>query len=297
MTTSAETSTSADAAAYFVALCDTKEGGMKEGSKAFEPTRAAGGHWGEELISGPAVAGLAAHAIEAEYGQAGFLPARFTIDLMKPARQVTTRTQVRLIRQGRRVRYIECDVLQDDRIVARATAVQYRLSEAPTGREWTPDAEFQAPRDADGHDLVVGSDSAGWSVLGVEHQNTDRKRAYFGGIDAVSGQHASAFVRAVVVAESAANMVINLGTTGIGYINGDLTVSLSRLPAGGAIGVQGDSRFAAEGVSVGTATLFDAQGPFGTTMITALANPAARIDFAGAARTEAPGSELFGIAS
>lgn len=274
-------------AAYFKAL----------GDGVFEPTPVAGGHWGESLISGPAVAGLAAHAIEAGFGRTGYLPARFTIDLMKPARQVPTRTQTRLIRQGRRVRYVECDVVQGDWIVARATAVFYLLSEAPAGQEWVPGAEFPAPEDTTGDDLVVGSDSAGWSALGAEHQNTDRKRAYFRGVDVVTDHGASAFVRAIVVAESAANMVINLGTAGIGYINGDLTVSLSRLPAAGAIGVQGDSRFAAEGVSVGTATLFDDRGPFGTTLITALANPAAQIDFAGAARTEAPGAELFGVAS
>jgi hypothetical protein len=271
------------ATAYFIDL----------GDNVFEPTAAAGGHWGAGLISGPAVAGIAARAIESDYSQAGFIVARFTIDLMKPARQVPTRTQTRLIREGRRVRYVECDVLQGDWIVARATAVQYLQSEAPAGREWSPEAQFQAPPRAENDTLFVGSDSASWSVLGVEHQNTDRKRAYYRGIDVVAGEELTPFVRSAVVAEAAANMVINLGTAGIGYINGDLTVGLSRLPRSAFIGVQGDTRVAADGLSVGTATLFDEQGPFGTLMVTALANPAAQIDFAGAARTEAPGAELF----
>ena len=98
---------------------------MLNGDGTFGPTSAAGGHWGESLISGPAVAGLAARALERDYGQAGFTPARFTIDLLKPARQLPTRTQTRLIREGHRVRYAECDVIQGDWIVARATAVQY----------------------------------------------------------------------------------------------------------------------------------------------------------------------------
>ena len=33
------------------------------------------------------------------------------------------------------------------------------------------------------------------------------------------------------------------------------------------------------GISVGSATLFDHAGPFGTGMVTAIANPAAQIDF------------------
>ncbi|MFZ4372956.1 MAG: acyl-CoA thioesterase domain-containing protein [Mycobacterium sp.] len=277
--TTIETSTT-----YFVA----------DGDNSFQPTPAAGGHWGESLISGPAVAGLAARALERDYGQTGFTPARFTIDLLKPARQVPTRTQTRLIREGRRVRYAECDVIQGDWIVAHATAVQYLTSEAPPGDEWSTEPVFTAPEIGQERGMLVGSASAGWSVLGAEHQNTATKRAYYRGVDVVVGEELSPFVRSVIVAEAAANMVINLGTRGIGYINGDLTISMSRLPRSEFIGVQGDSRFAAEGVAVGTATLFDEAGPFGTAMVTSIANPAAQIDFAGAARTDAPGSELFG---
>jgi hypothetical protein len=45
------------------------------------------------------------------------------------------------------------------------------------------------------------------------------------------------------------------------------------------IGVQGDSHWASDGVAVGTATLFDEAGAFGTGMTTAVSNPAAQIDF------------------
>jgi len=271
------------AKAYFVAT-DTE---------TFDPTPAAGGHWGESLISGPAVAGLAAWALERDYGQPGFLPARFTVDLVRPAHQVPCRVLTRLIRDGRRVRFAECVVLQGDSLVARASAVYYRQSAPPPGAEWTPAATFSAPQGADGDGLLVGSDGQGWSVLGAEHQNTAVKRAYYRGADVVTGEPVTPFVRCVIVAEAAANMVVNMGTAGIGYINGDLTLSLSRLPNSEFIGVQGDSRSAADGIAVGTATMFDSAGPIGTAMITALANPASQIDFAGRARTEAPGAELF----
>lgn len=269
--------------AYFVAADDG----------AFHPTPAAGGHWGESLISGPAVAGLAARALETDAGRPGLRFARITVDLLKPARQVPTRTQTRVIRDGRRVRYAECDVIQGDWIVARATAVMYRTTEAPPGREWTSEPEFTGPQGARGDVLHVGSAPAGWSVLGAEHQNTAPKRAYYRGVDVVAGEELSGFVRAVVVAEAAANMVINLGTRGIGYINGDITVSLARSPESEFLGVRADTRFAADGVAIGTATLFDDAGPFGTVMITSLANPGAQIDFDDAARTAAPGAELF----
>lgn len=94
----------------------------------------------------------------------------------------------------------------------------------------------------------------------------------------LSGQQNSPFVRAAVVAE-ATSLVTHLGTRGVGYINGDLTVALTRLPVEEWIGVQEDTHWAADGVSVGTATLFDSAGPFGSGMVTAIANPDAQLDF------------------
>ena len=275
------------ATAYFISETD----------RVFHPTTAAGGHWGAELISGPAVAGIAAYALERDFGRPGFLPARFTVDLIKPAKQVPTVIETRVIREGRRVRYTECDVLQGDSIVARATMVQYLQSEAPPGQEWTSGDAFHGPTDAPDAALLVGSDDAGWGVLGAEHQNTSRKRAYYRGPGVVAGQPVSPFVRAAVVSEAATNMVLNMGTNGIGYINGDLTVTLARLPRSEFLGVQGDARFAAAGVATGTATLFDDYGPIGTAIVTALANPAAQIDFGGASRTSGAGAELFSKAA
>jgi len=260
----------------------------------FEPTPSAAGYWGDGLLSGPAVAGLAARALELRHGAPDLQPARFTIDLFKPARQLPTRVQTRLIRDSRRARYAECDILQGDWIVARATLVQYRRSQAPQGQGWTaPAVGFTPPEGAAGDVVFIGSDEAGWSAMGEQHQNPSRKRAYYRGLEVVDGEAAGPFVRSVIVGEAAANLVAHLGTAGIGYINGDLTVALSRLPKSEFIGVQADSQWAEAGISVGSETMFDDAGPFGTAMVTSLANPAAQIDFAAGTTVEAPGSELF----
>ena len=71
----------------------------------------------------------------------------------------------------------------------------------------------------------------------------------------------------------------NMGSAGVGYINGDVTVALCRLPVDEWIGIQADSHRAADGIAVGTATLFDRLGAFGAGATTAIANPAAQIDF------------------
>lgn len=242
------------------------------------PTEFARSRWGADHLSGPAVVGLAASALERDYDADGFLPTRLTADLFKAARTVPTVVRTRLVRDGRRVRNAECDILQGDDIVARATLVQYRQSAPPPGREWVGAADFTPPDGAAGTVYYISSDDAGWSPSGAKHQNISRKRVYHRTIDVVAGESASAFVRTVVAAE-ATSLVTNLGTRGIGYINGDLTVALSRLPIGDYVGVQADSHWCADGISVGSATLFDDRGPFGTGMVTAVANPAAQIDF------------------
>lgn len=244
----------------------------------FHPTENARSRWGDDMLNGPAVVSLAAFNLEQRFGLPEFLPGRLTVDLFKAARRVPTTVRVRLVRDGRRIRNSECDVIQGEAIVARATMVQYRLSEPPPGEEWFATAEFAPPPNGEQHAFFIGSDEVGWVADGGAHQNTSRKRVYHSPIDVVAGHPITPFVRTVVVAE-ATSLVSNLGTKGIGYINGDLTVALSRLPRSEHIGVQGDSHWVADGVSVGSGTLFDDAGPFGTGLVTAIANPAAQIDF------------------
>jgi hypothetical protein len=246
---------------------------------AFVPTPFAQSHWGDDHLNGPAVVGLAARALENHCGSPDFMPTRFTADLFRAARNVPTTIDVRVVRNGRRVKSAECDVVQDGRTVTRATLVQYRRSTAPPGREWVAPVSLVAPPPPDDSILpFVGSDDAGWTRSPAAHQNDSRKRFFNDGIKVLAGENNSAFVRAVMIAE-ATSLVTNLGTQGIGYINGDLTAAFSRLPVDDWIAIQGDSHWVSDGISVGTATLSDSRGAFGSGMVTAVANPAAQIDF------------------
>jgi Thioesterase-like superfamily len=248
-------------------------------SGEFAPTTFAQSHWGDDHLNGPAVVGLAARALERDSGAIDFMPARLTVDLFRAARGVPTAVTVRVVRDGRRIRSAECDVAQQGRLVARATLLQYRRSAPPPGRLWAAPMSFPPLPSVDEAALTqVGSDGGARSPTPREHQNVSRKQFYNRAIEVVAGEKNSDFVRAVMAAE-ATSLVTNLSTHGIGYINGDLTVGLVRLPVGEWIGVQGDSHWACDGVAVGTATLFDRSGAFGTGMITAVSNPAAQIDF------------------
>lgn len=245
----------------------------------FHPTEIALSRWGNDSLNGPALVGLAARTLEQRFASTGFTPTRLTVDLFRAAHRVPTEVRSRQVRDGRRILNCECDIVQGGAVVARATMVALRTSEPPPGREWLTEELFEAPVVPDGPLYLIGSDAAGWSTLGAEHQNASRKRVYHRITAVVTGEEPSPFVRAVVAAE-ATSLVTNLGTRGIGYINVDLTVGLARLPAGDCIGVQADSHWCADGIAVGAATLFDGEAPIGTAMVTAIANPAAQIDFA-----------------
>jgi acyl-CoA thioesterase len=248
----------------------------------FLPTPYAFSHWGEDHLNGPAVVGLAAYAMERDYPAADFMPTRLTVDLFRAARGVATLVDTRLVRDGRRVRNVECEVVQDGSTVARGVMVSYRRSEPPPGEQWTARPDFTPPADieaADGWSApFVSTEGHGWTRRIADHQNDSRTRFLDRPIDVVAGLPNTPFVRGAMIAEST-SLVTNLGSRGIGYINGDLTVALARLPNDSWLGAQADTHWAADGIAVGCATLFDSSGPFGTGLVTALANPAAQIDF------------------
>jgi len=253
--------------------------------------------WAADHVVGAAVAGLAALTLDAAFGRPEFTPARLTVDLFKSPRRVPTTTAVELIRDGRRIRNSVCTLEQEGVAVARAVLVQYRRSEAPAGQEWTAETEELEAPSLDGLAAQNGSvrqmqsAALGWTSEIADHQNAARKRVVIKSVDVVAGQRNTPFVQAVTAAE-ATSLVTNLGTAGVGYINGDLTVALARLPRSDWICVHADTHWTSDGISVGTATLSDDSGAFGSGLVTALSNRHAQIDFA-----EIPPASIHNLAT
>lgn len=253
----------------------------------FIPTKWSSSAWGPDQLNGPAVCAVVARAIEHEFADPDFVPARLTIDLFKAARNRPTVVTTAPVRSGRRIIVADAEVRQDDVTVARATAVFLRRSAPPPGAEWQPSAAFSPPTDESERNTLrhprLQSGDGEWTRDFGAHQNASRKRAWSTAMPVLPNEPASSFVHAVQSAEST-SLVTNLGTDGIGYINCDLTMALSRMPEGAELGIEADSHITADGISVGTATLYDRKGPYGTGMVTAVSNPAAQIDFSSKSR-------------
>ncbi|GAB41511.1 MULTISPECIES: acyl-CoA thioesterase domain-containing protein [Gordonia] len=301
------------------------------------PTSYALSLWATGTLNGPAVCALAAHRVEQQFGEDGFRPARFTIDMFKVAREVPTFTRGRLVRAGRRIRVAELDVVQsespnisdsdtagaDEVVVARATTVFLRTSVNPPGTRWQrpdgavtfrpptdpiPDTDLMSRFSSDAPDRdapdrgapdqgapdagtpdrdatdasesggIPGASNSAWNTDMGAHQNGGRKRLWSHPLPAIDGEPATSFVKAVTAAEST-SLVTNWGSSGIGFINCDLSVELARLPQGDWMGVEADSHLESDGISIGTAGLFDSHGMFGMGIVTAVNNAAAEIDF------------------
>lgn len=241
------------------------------------PTKYAVSSWAPDMLSGPVISGVLARALENAYGGEEFLPSRLTVDMFRPARTEPTTVTTALVRDGNRIKLADAELIQKGETVARASVVFLRRSSPPPGEFWKREEAPQIPpADLTEHTdrpfrAVWGSDAGGWTRHRADHQGASRKRIWLRQLDLVAGEKPSPFVSTSLVGELT-SMVNNWGSEGVGYINADLTLALSRLPVGSEIGVESDNHLSADGISVGTSTLFDELGSFGTGVVTALSN-------------------------
>lgn len=263
-------------------VVDAQSAFFTQSGDGFEPTPFAVSRWSPDMITGPATCGLVARELERAHGAEGFVPARLTVDLFRPGRMATTTVTTTSVRDGRRIKVADASVIQDGVTVARATLVLLRTSEQPPGEVWLPDNAPQPPdvepSTSPGFWWGSDEDPDGWTQSMRRQHNAGRKRMWGRQIGVVHGDPPSQFVRAALAGESA-SLMANWGTEGVGFINGDMTLALARLPIGADIGLQADNHISVAGVGIGAATLFDRDGTFGSCVITALANPQAQVKF------------------
>ena len=229
----------------------------------YTPTELARGPWGAS-VSGTVVGGL---------------PARLTVDLLRPVALAPVTAAAAIRRDGRRIRAADVELHQGGQLAARATVLFARPGAAPPGRVWTP-RQAMPPLPHHGWDRTdppfeMWACHAG-GACGRETEWEQDEFRKFGWIreihPLVEGVPLTPFVRAAMAAD-VTSAVTNWGTAGLRFINADFTLSLVRLPAGEYIGLASDGHIGHAGLASGSATMFDEQGPIGHTVVTALAQP------------------------
>jgi len=258
----------------------------------FEPTPIAVGLWSPDTIHGVAASGLLAKAMEEELaasdvGAADLVPARYHVDLFRPARMVSTRVRVTTVHSGLRLALLDAELVQDaadgtEVVCSRASATFLLPTEGTTSEVWgshdrgaPPPLEF-APETDEAHVPWFRS-KKGWSQTFSEHQNAGRHATWQTALPTVAGERMTPF-QAVASIADATSMVTNWGAGGIEYINTDISLALARLPQGLQVGLRALEHVAVDGLAVGTAEVFDRGGTFGTATVTALANTRRTVD-------------------
>ena len=247
----------------------------------FVPTAMAKGPWGP-TISGNFLGGVVGHVAETAVEDHDLQPARLTVDLLRPAALAPLCGRTRIVRSGRRLTLVEAELLQQDTVVARATALFLRKGDQPSGEVWSsrttmPALPPEAALPAAGAPMLVwaygkNSEAAGAAFDLTQWQHDGPKFVWIRDLaPLIDGVPTTPFVRASMAGDVASSLT-HYGTTGLNYINADYTLALSRLPEGSDIGLAAVSFTGHDGIATGTAALFDARGQIGTATATTLAN-------------------------
>ncbi|MFD4458694.1 acyl-CoA thioesterase domain-containing protein [Nocardia sp. NPDC058480] len=247
-------------------------------TEILHPEPAASSGWIGGQLRGMAVGAVLARAVEREStirDRTDLRPARWTLDLFRPVfmRPCTTRFEV--VRDGRRLVLVDAILIQDDRPVARAGALFLRPGPSPDGICWSPGTTADPPpadrEPSSGQNRVYFSEEEGWSPDPSTHHNAARTGIWQHPIAVVVGEQPTPFQFVAGLAD-VTNVVINLGSSGLEYINADTTLTLTRLPEGDEAGLVGLDRISQDGIAVGTAAMYDRKGVFGTATVSSIAN-------------------------
>lgn len=235
-------------------------------------------------IRGTAVSGALARAAELRSADLGeperFRPVRWTVDLFRPAAVTGSAVRTTVVRSGRRLRLVDAEFVQGDVVTARASLLSIVAGTSTGGRVWAgpaavPDAVREMPESSGTRWF---SEAAGWTDAATEHRNDARKIIWLTPAEIVAGEKPTPFQCLASVADSA-SLVANWGDRGVEYINADVVMHLSRVPAAvDGVGLAAAGRDEADGIAVGRATLFDRDGHVGWVTVDAVANAAHAIE-------------------
>ena len=244
----------------------------------FMPGPDAVGPWAPDMLHGRFFGGLAARALENEFADTGWRASRLTVDMFRPASFDLVEVRTSLIRKGRRIRVADAMVTAGGVEVASIRAVFLAKGTPPPGDIW------QAPTWQSPHpeslerihpDQTESNEVDAWDIRIHEGGINSGERSRMWTNDSgrlLDDEPLTPLVRAAISADLA-SPVSNGSEAGIGYINGDYTLAMARYPVGPWIGHETTTHLASEGIALGTTTLYDLDGPFGTSTTTALANP------------------------
>lgn len=241
----------------------------------YVPSELAVSRWSPNQLHGVAVCGLLAAEAEKHSPATAFIPARITVDLFRQVCKEPISMHSAVVRAGNRIKVVDAWLVQRGETRARASVTFLAATEDAPGEVWRPSQQLPVPEqridDPEGAAPLFKSGDADWITDFAAVRDAERKVTWHNLPTLVAGEAFSPFQRAAATGDLT-NLVCHWGSHGVGYINADMTLTLSRLPEGRELGLQALDQVTNAGVAVSSATLYDRAGRLGTCMITAVAN-------------------------
>lgn len=237
------------------------------------------------------------HTLDSSGKTGGLVPAKTTFDLHSPLPLVPVMARANVLRNGRRLKLVDAELIHDGRVYARARSLWLKRDvtvDVSDNTPWSPSQRFTTPNDdpwnitddgriywserLDGRSETAAEADGRWSDQGFDHQNAARKAVWQFPVPTVVGEELTGFEVAANVCD-VANLATGWGPQGLDFINADATLSLVRYPTSTKVGVTAIDRIAQDGIAIGTAALYDTEGQFANAQVTQIVQPGGRIQF------------------
>lgn len=257
----------------------------------YVPAETAGGPWSPEFLHGGPPTGLLAWALEREAANSGLRLARLTTDLLRPVPATPLTVRVATLRAGRRLRILEGVLEADGVVVSRATALYLEQVplEVPEHARFADDTlppgggESRNLSDVSARENNALTFTPQGLHTNVEVQLIDGVQGRGEGrvwmrlpMPVVAGEPCSTTVQAATLADFGNGIAQLRVADDVGSINADITLYLTRAPAGEWIGFDAHARMGDNGNGLVETTLYDDRGRIGRVVQATLAMPVYR---------------------
>jgi len=242
-----------------------------------QPSTLTAGPWDPTAQHGGAPAALLAHVLDEVPSIVPMRIARLTIELLRPVPLTSLRFATSVLRDGKKVQLSQAALFSDDVEVARATALRMRTASLPTAPPLSPIPTPPGPESG-------GASQPPWNTTtdypsyhrdAVEHRFVEGTFAEPGPatdwirlrVPLFPGVEPSPVARVAAAADFGNGISWELSREERWiFINPDLTIHLSRLPAGEWVCLQSVTHAADDGTGLAESRLFDERGVIGRSL-------------------------------
>lgn len=239
----------------------------------YVPSGHARGPWDAGAQHGGPMAALLVRAVEALESPGPMLLARLTIEFLGAVPLAPMEVHAHIVRPGRRFQLAEATVAAEGREVCRARAVRLRREPVAVPEAAIPAARIAAPAGLETYDIGLPphGEAEGFARTAMELRFAQGGFMSPGPavtwfrlkMPLVAGEVPTATQRLAVAADFGNGVGSELHFAGHLFVNTDLTIHLSREPAGEWFALDARTEHGAEGTALAWSTLHDEQGPVG----------------------------------